>query len=168
MDKKNNKKLWAYTAVGAIIILITLFSIKWISPSKPLGDKTVAHIYAYDSYNLLCAALYRGEPIIALNPDRRFDDEFIFEYDSNAGLYTISKMIYGIRYYICLNEDNTLTLSENCNKSGCLWKIVRQGNTMYYLIFNPENNYALSRIDGLFFNALPLNEDDDRMYFRLE
>ena len=47
MDKRNNKKLWAYIAVGALIILITVFSIQWTGANKPLGNEKTVRIYQY-------------------------------------------------------------------------------------------------------------------------
>ncbi|MCR5201312.1 MAG: hypothetical protein K6C38_09390 [Saccharofermentans sp.] len=168
MDKRNNKKLWAYIAVGALIILITVFSIQWTGANKPLGNEKTVRIYQYDTFDLLFAAIVNGDAYVSLNPDKHYVDEFDFVYDKASSAYTISKLIGDETYYLCMTQDHEISLTDSADSYGTRWNVRRSGNSMYYFLINSEDGYALTWTGVYNVGMMPFDENDTRMYMRLQ
>lgn len=168
MSKFVNKKTLASLTAGVLIILITVLSIKWTSVDKPLGNEKTCRIYQYDTFDLLFAAWVNEDAYISFNPDKHYVDEFCFEYDKASSSYTISKVIDGQTYYLCETSDHELSLTSSSADYGTGWRVTRSGNSMYYFIINAEDDYALTWT-GVYNVGLELfDENDTRMYMRLQ
>lgn len=168
MGKVINKKTLASLSAGVLIILITVFSIKWTSVNKPLGNEKTCRIYQYDTFDLLFAAWVDEVAYISFNPDKHYVDEFCFEYDKGSSSYMISKLIDGQTYYLCETEDHELSLTASASDYGTGWEVIRSGNSMYYYIINAQDDYALTWTGVYNVGLEPYNENDTRMYMRLQ
>ena len=169
MDKKNNHRLWAYILAAALIAAITAFSIKWPDKTRLMGDEYTGHIYNYDTYKLLSAALVDGVvPRVSFNPSDRYSDEFTFTYDEVTGSYLIYETILDQDMYLCITSDRELTLTSSPDDYGCRWDVVKVGNTMYYMIVNSDTQNAIALANSLDAVLVPFDMDDTAAYVRFQ
>ena len=168
MVKKNNKLL-AYLAVAALIVGITVFSIKWPDKSKPLGNEYSCHVYNYDTFKLLSGALVDGVvPRVSFNPGSRFSDEFNFVYDEDSGSYLIYETILGQDMYLCITSDQKLSLTSSSDDYGCRWNVAKVGNTMYYMIFSADTGDAIALENSLDAVLVPYDMENTDAYVRFQ
>ena len=168
MVKKNNK-LWAYLAVAALIVAITVFSIKRPDKSKPLGNEYSCHVYNYDTFKLLSGALVDGVvPRVSFNPGNRFSDEFNFVYDEDSESYLIYETILGQDMYLCITSDQKLSLTSSSDDYGCRWNVAKVGNTMYYMIFSADTGDAIALENSLDAVLVPYDIENTDAYVRFQ
>ena len=168
MVKKNNK-LCAYLAVAALIVAITVFSIKWPDKSKPLGNEYSCHVYNYDTFKLLSGALVDGVvPRVSFNPGNRFSDEFNFVYDEDSESYLIYETILGQDMYLCITSDQKLSLTSSSDDYGCRWNVAKVGNTMYYMIFSADTGDAIALENSLDAVLVPYDIENTDAYVRFQ
>lgn len=165
---KKDHKLWAYIGAAALIVLITVFSVKWPDKDRILGPEFKSHVYNYDTYKLLSCDIIDGNPHVSFNPSNRFIDEFTFTYDEESGSYLMSETIHGEQMYLCITSEPALTLTDDPGAYGCRWNVIKIGNSMYYMIINGDQEYAIALANSLDAVLVPYDEDDTSAYVRFQ
>ena len=165
---KKDKRIWAYIAAAALIVLSTVFSVKWPDRNRLLGSEYIGHIYNYDTFKLLSCDIIDGNPRVSFNPSNRFIDEFTFTYEEQSGAYLISKKMQGQDMYLCITSEPELSLTSSSDDYGCRWNVIKIGNTMYYMIVNEDCECAIALANSLDAVLVPYDENDTSAYVRFQ
>lgn len=168
MAKKTDKRSLAYIAAGCLIILMTLFAIKWPFGNKVLGDEYSSHIYCYTSFRLLSVSVTGDDQVFLFNHDDRYDDTFEFIYDKESDFYKICKIISGSPMYLGVGADNDLVMDQEGNGDAFRWRFERIGNTMYYLMINEGCGLGLYETEDSRAVLMPVDDGNINMYMRLQ
>lgn len=152
---------------AALLILITVLSIKWPGKNSPIGKEYTSHIYVNSSFRLLSVSVNSDSQIFSFNYDSRYNDTFTFEFDPDAGSYVIYKMFSDVPMYLEETADHELHMNESPSGESSRWRLVRLGNTMYFMIINEESGYALYETEDDHAILLPADENDINMHMRL-
>lgn len=168
MTGKTDKRLPAYIAAGCLIILITLFAVKWPVGNKVLGDEYSSHIYCYTSFRLLSVSVMEDAQVFSFNHDDRYNDTFEFIYDKDTDSYRVCKMISGSPAYLGAGDDNDLIIDSEGTGEAFRWRFERIGNTMYYLMINEECGLALYETEDSRAVLMPVEDGNINMCMRLQ
>ncbi len=158
--------IWFFGAVALLIILITIFAIKWPWGNKILGDEYSSHIYCYKSFRLLSVSVGEQQ-FFTFNHDNHYNDTFTFTYDEGSNSYTIHKIVRDVPMYLGV-VNGELILSFNNEGDAYRWNVDRVDNTMYYLLINKETGLGLYETENSQAVLMPVDETNINMQMRLQ
>ena len=161
--------MWCVNVIAALLLTaLVLLVIKWPDKNKLIGDELDTHIYIFNIYHLLTVTEDGENYVGKFNPNQYFDDRFCFKYDEESKAYSISTEYDDKTLYLAVTDDGEFELTENFSLAECMWRVVRNGNTMYYSIVNTASDCALLRLDDGRAFVMPYDENNTAMYLRFE
>ena len=155
-----------YGIAAVLLCLVTILSIDWHLGKRTLGDSYESHIYSGATFRLLSVSVDGDDQLFLFNYDQRYDDTFVFRYDDNTDSYLITR--HNLDGYLTETEDHGLRLSAVPEGSRSSWNIQRIGNTMYYLIINASDGYAIGETDDCHCVMSIPDENEPLMQMRLQ
>jgi len=138
------KSLLTLGVIATLLVLFTVASIKWPDRKKPLGDEYTAHLYSQDTFFQYYPLIEEDRILLKRGSDDWYNCEWNFIYNEDAKAYEISTLAgNNIRYYLTMNDNNELELSETCTDNSDRWNLVKVNNSLYYAVVNAGSDYAL-------------------------
>ena len=157
-----------YGIAALMLCLVTVLSVEWPLGNKSLGDEHISHIYSNTSFRLLSVSVTDEDQLFLYNYDSRYNDYFAFEYDDETDSYLILYRLDGSRKYLMETEDHELRLSDSSEGSRCRWDVERCGNSMFFLLINEEDGFAVCETDDCHVVMMPADEGNINMQMRLQ
>ncbi|MBR1796737.1 MAG: hypothetical protein IJ757_01790 [Clostridiales bacterium] len=154
--------------LSVFIIIVTVLSIRWSFSPKLLGDRYESHIFANSIFKLLSVAVNDDGQLLAFTDSAHYNDSFVFEYDEDEDAYFIYKTIHGNVMYLNETTEHDLIVDYAPDASGGYWDVDRVGNTMYYMIVNHTDGYAIYMADSTRAMLAPADPSNESMHMRLQ
>ena len=173
MGKENSvsrkNMLIAASVIAVMVPALVFLSVRIMPEDRILGDHSSCRIYLCTLFRILSITVMDEDTqILSFNEDRRYNDEFDFEYDRDTGTYKISEEIGDQRWYLRMTDDHELRVSTDEDAPGTSWRVRRHDNSQYYFILNDKEDYALCMNDDTHASVMPLDISNGIMYMRLE
>ena len=159
-------KALIYGIAAVLLCIVTVLSIDWPFGNRTIGDSHESHIYSGSTFRLLSVSVDGDDQLFLFNYDQRYDDTFIFRYDDDTDSYLITRR--NLEGYLTETEDHELCLSSSADGLRSRWNITRIGNTMYFLIINASDGYAVCETDDCHCVMSIPDENNPLMQMRLQ